>query len=153
MNRYIISRVLGGYTVTDPYGAVIYRAKNSIFHLTATHILTDAAGNPVGKIRQRISPIVPAYTIEIEDETPIIIAQKLCFGTHFRIKGRPWKMDGIPIAAGYLVLDEKEEILYEVIKNDQRRQVSYTLTPKHSPLAGICLTIAADLSKRAIHQA
>lgn len=156
MSTYTITHKPGfrkGYTVTDAYSSVVYRVKQSFCHLTNTYVITDAADNLMAKIRQRISLIVPAYKIELSHAPPISIAQQLCFGIRFTIKGKPWSMSGSKDWEGYIVLNEKEETLYKIIKNDKKGEKSYIVELRQDPLIGICLTIAADLAKRAIRQA
>lgn len=157
MSTYTITYKPGfrkSYTVTDAYGAVIYQIRQSFRYLTSTFVVTDAAGEPVAKIRQQISLIVPAYTIELPHTPPIHVRQKLCFGVRFTMQGKPWTMVSDKACQGYYVLDEKEEILYDIRKNYQRRREEYILDPRQqAPLPGICLTIVADSAKRAIAQA
>ena len=139
-------------TVSDEFGNIVYTAKPRFSFIRNAFVIKDNNSKVVAKVMQKISLIVPAYEIRLNDQPLVHIKRKLGFCVCYKIKGKPWEVVTDSNCEKYYVRDIENSTIYEIEKDLELLRHNYKLTvvSEDDPLLGTCIVIAIDLAMRAI---
>ena len=132
--------------IVDVFGHQLYSVQSKIISMSKTYIVSDADGNKVATIQQRLSMVVPKYKICIVGTEPYFIRRNISLLHNYSFKGVPWKAYGDFLGYRYQVQNDREEILFAICKDLDSWNNRYALKifDSQHTLQGICTALAID---------